>query len=100
MKYKIDKETFSIKLNGSEEEIKKFAKCLVEIIDKSLLSEFEHLKFGEKEEIIDIGIYERIYLNKQSLIYMPHVGEDYDIKRVYFEILKEKYQKAKENFLK
>jgi hypothetical protein len=98
MEYKIDKKNFRIELKGSKKEIRKFARRLVEIVDKNLLREFESLKFGKEAEQFNVNAYQRLYLSRDSLIYIPNVGDNPDIKKIHFAIMEEKYEKAKKNF--
>jgi hypothetical protein len=99
MKYNIDEKFFKIEIKGSKKEIKRFAKCLVEIIDKNLVSEFEyHVKYNYSQPI-NLTATQRIYLTEDSLLYIPNLS-DGDRKRLEFKFMKENYEKAKENFLK
>ena len=98
MEYKIDEKNFRIELKGSKKEIKKFAKCLVEIVNKNLLGEFEHLKFGKETEQFNLNTYQRLYLSKTSLIYIPNVGNYPGLREFHFKFMEEHYNKAKENY--
>ena len=98
MEYNIDEKYFRIEVKGSRKEIKKFARCLVEIINKHYFSKFESTKLTKDTLALNPTRYERIYLNNNSLLYLPNVGDE--AKEFHFKILKENYEKAKEMFLK
>jgi len=100
MEYKINKKNFRIELKGSEEEIKKFARCLVEIVDKNSISEFESFEFEGNLKQFELNAYQIIYLDKNSIIYMPKVGGNSAIKKIHFKFMEENYLQAKKNFLK
>ena len=100
MEYNIDKNNFRIELKGSRREIKKFSRCLVEVVDKHLLLELKSIKFKSELEQFNISPYQRIYLSKNSLLYVPNVGSNKDMRNLHFERMMENYIKAKENFLK
>lgn len=99
MEYKINKNNFRIELNGSKKEIKRFAKCLVEIVDKTLLSELKCFKFEKELKEFNLDARQRIYLSKNSLLYVPNVGPNRDINLIVFNIMENKYKQAKENFI-
>jgi hypothetical protein len=99
MEYKINKEKFRIELNGSKKEIKRFARCLVEIVDKNLLSEFKCFKLKTELQQFNLNANQRVYLSKNSLLYVPNIGANSDINSIIFNIMEEKYKQAKENFI-
>ena len=94
MKYELDEKNFRIKLEGSKEEIKTFGRCLVEIVNKSELGMFEDLKFENELEEFNLNSYQRIYINNNSLIYLPNVNS-VKAKEFHFKIIKKFYDSAK-----
>jgi hypothetical protein len=100
MECKINRDNFRIELNGSKKEIKRFARCLVEIVDKNLLSEFKCLKFTEELQQFNLNAYQRVYLSKNSLLYVPNIKVDKYMNLTIFKIMELEYKQARENFMK
>jgi hypothetical protein len=98
MEYNVDEKNFIIELKGDKREIKKFARCLVEIVDKHLLSELKSFKINECLQQLNLNRYQRIYLSNNSITYLPNVGSD-EAKSFHFNFIKENYEKAKEKYL-
>ena len=71
----------------------------MEVVNKNLVDEFEYLIKYDSSQPLNLTATQRIYLSKGSLLYIPNLGSE-DRKRLEFGFMKEKYEKAKENFLK
>ncbi len=101
MEYNIDDKNYRIEAKGSEKEIKKFARCLVETINKHYLGEFDLHKSRVASEPVQYNptAYERIYLSNNSLLYLPNINEE-NGKKFHFNILMIHYKKAREKFEK
>ncbi len=99
MEYNVDEKNYRIELKGSKKEIKKFARCLVEIINKHYVSEFDSTKITSKQVQHNPTRYERIYLSNTSLLYLPNVHDE-EGRKFHFNFLKEHYQKAREKYEK
>ena len=99
MEYNVDEKKHKIELTGSKREIKKFARCLVEIINKHYVSEFDSTKITSEPVQHNPSSYERIYLSNTSLIYIPNVHDE-EARKFHFNILMIHYQKAREKFEK
>lgn len=99
MEYNVDEKNFRIEIKGKKKEIKKFARCLVEIVDQNSLPEFKNIKFSKKMETFNLNAYQRMQLTYNSIIYIPNVGSNNNLKSIHFEIMKENYKKAKQTFL-
>ena len=99
MEYNVDEKNYKIELKGSKREIKKFARCLVEIINKHYVSEFDSIKLSKEPLQLNPTAYERIYLSNTSLLYLPNVHDE-DGKKFHFNFIKEHYEKAREKFEK
>lgn len=97
MEYNIDEKNCRIEMNGSKEEVKKFTRCLVEIINKNYVEKLDLTQISNEPLSINPTRYQRIYLMNDSLIYLPNFGDEED-KKSYFNIIKENYEKAKEKF--
>lgn len=95
MEYNVDEKNYKIEITGSKREIKKFARCLVEIINKHRISDFNQCEKKNNSFIFDIDQLHRIYLEDRSLTYIQSGGSD-----VHFYIIKQNYQKAREKFEK
>jgi hypothetical protein len=98
MEYNIDEKYFRIEIKGSKKEIRKFARCLVEVINKFYLSDLESTKLTKDTLTLNPTRYERIYLSNASITYLPNVGDEF--KSFHFNIIKDNYEKAKEKFEK
>jgi hypothetical protein len=95
MEYNIDEKKYKIEIKGSKREIKKFARCLVEIVDRNKISELEYFTNKKDPFIFDINQLNRIYFNNTSLVYMPNGISD-----THFSIIKKHYEIAREKFEK
>jgi hypothetical protein len=100
MEYKINRDNFRIELNGSKKEVKRFARCLVEIVDKNLLSELKCFKWGDELQQFNLDANKRVYLSRNSLLYVPNVGVDKYNNLIIFKTMEAEYKQAKENFMK
>ncbi len=99
MEYNIDEKHYRINAKGSKEEVKKFARCLVEVINKYYLNEFDSIKLSKDPLEINPNAYERFYLSDTALLYLPNVNGE-EGKKFHFNILMVHYLKAKDNFEK
>lgn len=99
MEYTVDEKNYKIELKGSKKEIKNFARCLVEVINKHYLSEFNSTKITSEPVQHNPTAYERIYLSNTSLLYFPNVHDE-EGRKFHFNILMIHYQKAREKFEK
>lgn len=95
MEYHVDEQKYKIEITGSKREIKKFARCLVEVVNKHRVSDFNQYVKKNNSFIFDIDQLHRIYLENSSLTYIQSGGSD-----VHFSIIKQSYQKAREKFEK
>ena len=97
MKEKISHLHSRIEVEGTEKEIKKLVLALDEVITKGMLKEeiglaYESLKKNNESIQINPSRIDRIYLTRNSLIYLPNSSNP----AFHFPILKDKYVKAKE----
>lgn len=99
MEYNVDEKNYKIEAKGSKKEIKKFARCLVEVINKYYLSEFDSNKITSEPLQHNPTGYERIILTNKSLTYLPNVHDE-EARKFHFNILMIHYQKAREKFEK
>jgi hypothetical protein len=97
MEYNVDEKHYRINVKGSKKEVKKFTRCLVEVVNKYYLSEFDSIKLSKEPMEINPTAYERFYLSDTSLLYLPNVHSE-EAKKFHFNILMIHYQKAKDNF--
>lgn len=99
MEHNIDEKNYRINIKGSGEEVRKFARCLVEVVNRHYLPEFDSTKLSKEPLQINPTAYERFYLSDTALLYLPNVNGE-EAKKFHFNILMVHYQKAKEKFEK
>ena len=99
MEYVINERDFIIRLQGSKEEINKFAKCLVEIVNENLIEDFSYFMIRRIPRQFNLNSIQTMYVGEEIITYLPNSNED-DLKEKYFEVMKINYEKAKKSFLK
>jgi hypothetical protein len=97
MEYNIDEKNYRINVNGPKEEMRRFARCLVEIVNKHYLPDFDLIELSKEYLQINPTAYERIDLSDTSLLYFPNINSE-EGKEFHFNILMIHYQKAREKF--
>jgi len=90
MPYEIDKKHYQVRIKGSTEEIRTWVKEICNAID----SGHSYLQIQEQmnnlENILEpfaftIGTYQRIYFNRDSILYLPNASGE--AKEFFFEAL-------------
>ncbi len=99
MEYTIDEKNYRIQANGSKNEIKTFARCLVEVINKHYANQIESTPTSNEYLELNPTSYERIYIKDTSLLYLPNIGSE-EGKKFHFNILMVHYRKARDKFEK
>ncbi len=98
MPYKIDKKNHRIKITGSTNKIRNWIISLDQVITGGgSLSQLEE-KLKKLEQITELkqfnfNLYERIYFDYNSILYVPNV--DIDARDFWFPILEKHFEKAR-----
>jgi len=93
MKKFIDKKSYQIVYEGSHKELESILRCLVEKVQKKLISEFTSLSKETKQ----ISLYpsQRINYNLEKIVYLPNTSN----KKFIFPILIKNSETADVKFL-
>lgn len=92
-----DEERFFYKIEGTNEEIKTFAKALESVVSYGNLNSeledlLENLEGSFNKEQFNLSAKERIYIGRNSLLYVSNVS--YSARDFWFPILEEHFEEA------
>lgn len=95
MPYEIDKECYQVRISGAPDEIRGWIKEICNAIygNCNYLSQIKD-ELDNLEKIIEpfqftIGMYQRIYFNRDSILYAPNASGE--ARKFFFEALVEKF---------